>query len=422
MKRKSLLLALVALGRLFAWFNPAFAQIWTQTSAPITNWVSVASSADGTKLVAVAGQKGYAAEVGPIYTSTNSGVTWAATTAPGTNWASVAMSAVGNKLVAAANGGGIYTSTDSGATWTATTAPIANWQAVASSADGDIFVAAVGGLGFPFGPSVQGPVFISSDSGATWTGTDLPALTWTSVAVSADGSRLVAAPAGGLTVFSSTNSGSTWVPNTFPSSYLSSVAASADGTRLLAVVFDWVHYPLFHIGSAIYTSTDSGSLWQGVGSLGPAPISLAASADGSQWVAAEGGLGGLPGQSTPAGPLSISPDAGMTWIATGAPITNWSSVASSADGSKLVAVANGGGIWTSQSTPAPVLSITPSGTNLVLSWIVPSLDFELQENSDLTATNWMDVTNTPTLNLTNLQNQVTLSSPIGNRFYRLKSP
>lgn len=44
----------------------AIAQTWTQTSAPLTNWTAVASSADGSRLVAaIAG--------GQIYTSTNSG-------------------------------------------------------------------------------------------------------------------------------------------------------------------------------------------------------------------------------------------------------------------------------------------------------------------------------------------------------------
>jgi hypothetical protein len=36
--------------------------------------------------------------------------------------------------------------------------------------------------------------------------------------------------------------------------------------------------------------------------------------------------------------------------------------------------------------------------------------------------NWTDVTNPPTLNLTNLQNQVALPLPAGNVFYRLKTP
>ena len=51
------------------------------------------------------------------------------------------------------------------------------------------------------------------------------------------------------------------------------------------------------------------------------------------------------------------------------------------------------------------------------------MNLKLQQNSDLTMTNWTDVTTTPTLNLTNLQNEMMVSSPsIGNSFYRLKSP
>ena len=74
----------------------------------------MASSADGTKLVAVSQSL--------IYTSTNSGGlgTWMRqTNAPLiSGWQSVASSADGTRLVAVVNGGQIYTSTDSGATWT----------------------------------------------------------------------------------------------------------------------------------------------------------------------------------------------------------------------------------------------------------------------------------------------------------------
>ena len=100
----------------------------------------------------------------------------------------------------------------------------------------------------------------------------------------------------------------------------------------------------------------------------------------------------------------------------------WHAVASSADGSKLVAVGNGG-IYTAQSTPAPVLNLTPSSNNLVLSWTVPSTNFVLQENSDLATMNWVDAKSIPTLILTNLQNQVTVLPPsTGQTFYRLKNP
>jgi hypothetical protein len=70
----------VALGILGA-AHFAFAQTWTQTSAPSNNWVSVAMSADGRRLAAVANYTGGTAG-GGIFISTNSGATWVATSAP----------------------------------------------------------------------------------------------------------------------------------------------------------------------------------------------------------------------------------------------------------------------------------------------------------------------------------------------------
>ena len=66
-------------------------------------WISVASSADGSRLVAVAYD-------GKIYSSADGGVTWTERDAE-RPWYSVASSADGSKLVAVLNGGRIYTST-----------------------------------------------------------------------------------------------------------------------------------------------------------------------------------------------------------------------------------------------------------------------------------------------------------------------
>ena len=118
--------------------------------------------------------------------------------------------------------------------------------------------------------------------------------------------------------------------------------------------------------------------------------------------------------------IYISVDAGGSWLATAAPDRNWQAVASSADGSKLAAVASGGEIFTLQTTLAPLLNITRSDTNILLSWTVPSMNLVLQENPDLATTNWTAVTNMPMLNFTNLQNQATVPLSPRNRFYRLK--
>jgi hypothetical protein len=56
---------------------------------------------------------------GSIYTSADSGVSWIQASAPQTNWIRVASSAGGTKLVAAVHNGGIYT-------WQAPPAPRLN--------------------------------------------------------------------------------------------------------------------------------------------------------------------------------------------------------------------------------------------------------------------------------------------------------
>lgn len=70
--------------------------------------------------------------------------------------------------------------------------------------------------------------------------------------------------------------------------------------------------------------------------------------------------------------------------------------------------------------PPAALSVSISGTNLLLSWPSPPGGFVLQRNSDLTTTNWMSVTNPVTL--TNWQNQIPLAPSAGNQFYRLEYP
>ena len=386
--------------------HAASAQIWTPTSAPITNWQSVASSADGTKLVAAAGGSVGSAGRAPIFLSTNAGVSWTQSSAPITNWLHVASSADGSKLVAV--GYQIYYSTDSGATWTPASGlpyPYEFWSSVASSADGTKSV--VGQLGGTI--SQPQAIYLSTDSGATWH----PAgANGSAVASSADGSRLLALEYDKSPAFigSSTNAGGTWQSNNVAAAqYWWAVASAADGVKLAAVA-GLGELSIYSTGS-VYTSTDSGATWRS----NNAPVikwsSIASSADGTRLVAAAHGGG-----------IYHSMDSGTTWVTNNAPVTNWISVASSADGARLVALVYGGGIYTASVTPAPALNLARSGGNLALSWIVPSTPFVVQENSDLSGPNWVALTNMPTLDLTNLQNQVMLSPSNGSGFYRLATP
>jgi len=81
-----------------------------------------------------------------------------------------------------------------------------------------------------------------------------------------------------------------------------------------------------------------------------------------------------------------------------------------------------GGFWgmavAIQMEGAPLLTITESGASVIVSWPSPSTGFVLQENSSLGNTNWLNVAQSPTDDGT--RKSVTVTPPIGNRFYRLK--
>src|SRR3974377_566296 len=108
-----------------------FAQTWTQTSAPSLDWLSLACSADGSRLLAGV----YSA----LCTSTNGGADWTTNNVPVHTWACVASSADGRQLAAAVgypDTGRIYLSTNYGGLWTTSSAPVKQWVLLAMSADG----------------------------------------------------------------------------------------------------------------------------------------------------------------------------------------------------------------------------------------------------------------------------------------------
>jgi len=387
--------------------NFALAQTWTQTSAPSNFWASVASSADGCKLVA-------GAYPGPIYTSTNYGFEWTITSASNQDWDCVASSADGTKLVAVSDNGPIYVSTNSGTTWTLTRAPSEYWCSVASSADGNTLVAVAPVNVDENGPSV---IYTSTDSGGTWTlQTNSNVAAWVSVACSADGTKMVAV---GEQIYYSTNSGTNWTQTSAfigPSSLAppsQMVASSADGNKWVVAFMSIYQYL-----APIYTSTNSGDSWTVTGAPSNTWISVAMSADGNKIVATARPAGGP-------GPIYVSTDFGTTWTTNNTPYDAWRAVASSADGGKLVAASgfynyiSWGSIYTSQSIPKPSLNLLSSNDNFKLSWLVPSTNFVLQQSTDLS--DWIVVTDTAALNLTTLQDVVTLSPTNSSNFYRLAS-
>lgn len=362
-----------------------FAQTWTVIDVP-DEMGSIACSADGSKLVC--------GDSGSVSISTNSGINWVLTTSPYPLFY-VASSADGTKLVAI--GSVLCTSGDSGNTWTVqSNAPNANYlYAIASSADGTKLAAS----GF------NGFIYTSTDSGVSWVTNNVPQHNWHSIASSADGCKLVAVVGYNDTgpIYVSTNSGLNWSPTESPTNSWYSVASSADGERLIAAAY---------LGG-VYTSVDGGTSWFSNSLPSAEWVTVASSADGSALVAA-----------TDRGMLYASTNAGTVWVPTNSSYPFFCAAAS-ADGKKLFTTGTTGTqneLYVLQSTPSPQLNLTTAGNNLAFSWLVPSENFLLQQNLDLSSTNWLTLTNTPVLNLTNLEENVVLSPTNVNCFYRLVAP
>ncbi len=309
---------------------------------PIADWTSVASSADGTKLVAVV----YG---GGIYISFDSGGNWTETSAPLKFWISVASSADGEKLTAAITGGGIWTSENHGIGWNETSAPTADWFSVTSSTDGDNLVALTNDRN-------NSIIYNSRNSGIDWVQQiGLGVVQVMCVAASANGEKLVYCSYSG-SIYAAGDYGATREFLLYTEQSLTSVASSADGNRFVAVAFKFGN---------IWTGIKTDGSWSVTKTSAPTAnwISVASSADGEKLTAVINGGG-----------IWTSDNHGIDWIETSAPTANWFSVASSADREKFVAVINGGGIYTypvptptpgpgpGPDTPTPTPSPSPTPT------------------------------------------------------------
>ena len=296
------------------------------------SWSSVASSIDGSKLVAV----GYNTQ---IYTSTDSGVTWTPRDSS-RNWFAVTSSANGNNLAAVVYTGQIYTSTDSGVTWIPRDSN-RSWTSIASSEDGSKLVAVVS----------NGQIYTSTNYGVTWTPRD-SSRHWYGVTSSTDGKNLAAIVSAGGQIYTSTDYGVTWTPRDSGRKW-NSITSSSDGSKLAAV--EW--------SGQIYTSTDFGVTWTPRES-NRGWVSITSSSDGSKLAAV-----------VQVGQIYKSTDYGVTWVVDELN-RNWYSITSSADGSKLAAVNQGGQIYTNDYTAPPILitrpilssTVYPSTWNPLISW------------------------------------------------------
>jgi photosystem II stability/assembly factor-like uncharacterized protein len=333
-------------------------QAWSllSSSGDVDSLGQIASSSDGTRLVAIRGSPGG----GFVSTSTNSGFTWAATTIVAE---CVAISADGMQLVGVGSYG-VWASQDGAGSWAQTwdgaqgTPPsYVSLVSVVMSADGARLVGVDG--------SAQ--VYASSDLGANWIQSWGPAEHLQVISGSWDGTRLVTAATGGG-IYISTNSGSGWLnvsepqvlglPTSAPAANWRAIACSADGTNLVAC-----EAPVAALDSGqIHVSHNRGADW----TLTSAPLgrwtALASSADGGKLVAVAGGASGSPGYFTYySGPMIRSADFGQSWTQTSAPLGPWSSVACSTNGNRVLAATCDGGVcFSSDSGGTWALTSAPS--------------------------------------------------------------
>jgi photosystem II stability/assembly factor-like uncharacterized protein len=313
----------------------SYGQTWYQSSAAAEVWTSIASSSDGTKMVATSS----AVSAGNVWVSGNSGQSWTGTSASGdaSVWQAVASSADGTKLYAAAgNGGSLFFSTNSGSTWSPVASSATTWSSIACSADGTRLVGGTSGKALY--TTLNGTFITTYTAGAPVT----------SVASSANGTDLVAGTAGG-DLYVSLNAGSSWTPEGSSQKW-SGVACSSDGSRMAAVVTN----------GTIYVSSNFGSSWTATAAPNEGWVSIASSADGSKLVAvaAKGGI-------------FTSSNWGITWTLqtnnNASASANWSCVTSSSSGDVLAAGINNTlttstyGIYTAQAASQTQTTAGTSG-------------------------------------------------------------
>ena len=342
--------------------------------SPTQNWWSVASSASGQKLAAVANnfaglQAPGSSASGSVWTSTDAGASWTERKAPGNApWSSIASSADGTKLAAVGVGTQIWTSDDSGITWLPRATNLF-WDSITMSSDGSRMAAATLETNAGTG---DGRIFtLAQAPGAafgegSWV-QQTESQMWRSIASSADGKNLVAAAhRDGATsaqpgVFTSDNYGVTWTPRSTPAVSAYRVASSADGKNLV----------MAERFGKIYTSSNFGVTWSAGTSEGGFN-SVASSADGSVLVAVQANGKSIveiaadstviPGRT---GKLLVSTNAGATWTER-ATRSWWRGAAVSADGNRLVGAVNVGQIHVStsnRSSYGTTGSITGGQTN-----------------------------------------------------------
>lgn len=217
--------------------------------------------------------------------------------------------------------GQLYISTNSGVTWTATHSTD-KWRCVCASADFSRIIAAT---------QLTYKLAISSNSGSTFSDTTIAnsVSNFNKCAMSSNGQNFILAPHAGNAIIS-TNGGTSLGNLNYNTGVMPGVSMSSDGVR---VAFT---YSVGGIGSIGY-STNSGTSFSTT-SLNKGWKGIASSSNGTHLVAITNGEY-----------IYLSTDGGQTWTATATDTPRgWNAVCCSKDFMIIVAVVNGGQIYVSR--------------------------------------------------------------------------
>ena len=226
---------------------------------------------------------------------------------------SVALSSDGTKGITGSNSNtGIYYTSNSGVTWTQSNITTGNFNSVALSSDGTKGIT---------GSDSNTGIYYTSDSGATWAQSNVTTGDFYSVALSSDGTKGIAGSFSGSGIYYSSNFGATWIQSNIITGNFNSVALSTDGTKGIAGSDS---------NTGIYYTSNFGATWTQSNIITGNFNSVALSTDGTK---------GITGSDSNTG-IYYSSNSGITWAQSNLITGNFNSVALSTDGTKGIAGSN----------------------------------------------------------------------------------
>ena len=309
---------------------------------------------------------------GQIFLSKDRGETFTASSAPISSWVSLDMTPDGTRMVAVAAAGGLLRSTDGGSSWTRIDTGInvesaLPYESVTISADGARVVAA----------TFNGPIFFSTNADSSTPGFQQARLVgggvltdaFRAVDSSASGSTVIAAASSG-NLYVSNDSGATFslLPVTVGTTIVADgwyrAALSADGTRIALAGST-------EFGTGVDPAPRSTGLYVGNLAGGAWTWTQASTVAGAYTSVAMSGGGGVIGATlssttTGTGEVLLSSDGGtsFTRVATPGSEVDWRAMALSRDATRSVLAAGtpqqlDGLLYVSQSAAAPAPAPAP---------------------------------------------------------------